>query len=97
MIDTKGGHYAIVLETQRRKNVLYFKDALGDELDVLFLEDKEEELCSFNAIRRVHKVNRHKQKYQMIAAYRNTGWMSPELRNIIHRVVKDCKVCQEFS
>ena len=33
----------------------------------------------------------------MIAAYRNAGWMSPELLNIIHRVVNDCKVCQKFS
>ena len=84
MIDTKGGHYGIILETPWKKNVLYLEDALGDKLGVLFLEDKEEELCSFKAIRRVHEVNRHKQKDQMIAAYCNAGWMSSELRNIIH-------------
>ena len=28
---------------------LYLEDALGDELVVLFLEDMEEELCSFKA------------------------------------------------
>ena len=44
MIDTKGGHYGIILETQRKKNVLYLEDALGDELGVLFLEDREEEI-----------------------------------------------------
>ena len=71
MIDTKGGHYGVVLETQRKKNVLYLEDALGDELGVLFLEDKEEELCSFKAVRRVHEVNHHKQKDQLIAAYLN--------------------------
>ena len=60
------------------------ENAPGDKLGVLFLEDKEEELCSFKAVRRVHKVNRHKQKDQMIAAYHNAGWMSLELRNIIH-------------
>ena len=32
MIDTEGGHYGIILETQKRKNVLYLKDALSDEL-----------------------------------------------------------------
>ena len=78
-------------------NVLYLEDALGDELGVLFLEDKEEELCSFKAVRRVHEVNPHKQKDQMIAAYRNAGWMSPELRNVIHQVVNDCRVCQKFG
>ena len=84
MIDTQGGHYGIVLETQKKHNDLYLEDALGDKLGVLFLEDKEEELCSFKAVRQVHEVNRHKQKDQLIAAYRNAGWMSPELQNIIH-------------
>ena len=97
MIDTKGGHYSILLETQWKKNVLYLEDALGDEFGFLFLEEKKEELCSFKAVRRVHKVNCYKQKDQMIAAYQNAGWMSPELRNIIHWVVQDCKVCQKFS
>ena len=77
MIDTQGGHYGIVLETQKRHNVLYLEDALGDKLGILFLEDKEQELCSFKAIRQVHEVNQHKQKDQLIAAYRNAGWMSP--------------------
>ena len=62
MIDTKGGHYGIILETQQKKNVLYLQDALGDEQGVLFLEDIKEELCSFKAVRRVHEVNHHKQK-----------------------------------
>ena len=84
MKDTKGGHYRIVLKTQQRKDVLYLEDALGDELGVLFLEDKQEELCSLKAVRHVHEVNQHKQKDQMIAAYKHAGWMSPELRNIIH-------------
>ena len=99
IIDIEGGYYAIVLETQKKKmsNVLYLEDALGDELGVLFLEDKEEELCSFKAVRRIHEVNCHKQKDQMIAAHWNAGWMSPELRNVIHRVVNDCKVCQKFG
>ena len=59
MIDTEGGHYGIILETQKRNtsNVLYLEDALGNELGVQFLEDKQEELCSFRALRKVHKVN----------------------------------------
>ena len=84
MIDTQGGHYGIVLETQRKQNVLYIEDALGDELGILFLEDQEEELCSFKAVRQVHKINRHKQKDQLIAAHHNAGWMSLELGNVTH-------------
>ena len=45
MIDTQGGHNGIILETQRRQNVLYIEDALGDELGILFLEDEKGELC----------------------------------------------------
>ena len=75
MIDTKGGHYGIILETRKKNNVLYLEDALGDNLGVLFLEDKKDKLCSFKAVRKVHEVNRHKQKEQLIAAYRITGWM----------------------
>ena len=73
MIDTEGGHYAVILETRRKK-----------DSSVLFLEDKKDKLCSFKAMRKVHEVNRHKQKEQPIAAYRNAGWMSPELVNVIH-------------
>ena len=73
MIDTKGGHYGIILETQWKKNVLYLEYTLSDELGVLFLEDKLKELCSFKVVRRVHKVNCNNQKDQMIAAYRNSG------------------------
>ena len=63
---------------------MYLEDALGDKLGVMFLEDKQEELCSFKAVRKVHEVNRHKQKDQLIAVYRNTGWMSFELMNMIY-------------
>ena len=70
MIDTEGGHYAVILETWKKKtpNILYLEDALGDKLGVLFLEDKKEELCSFKAVRRVHEDNQQKQKEQLIAA-----------------------------
>ena len=33
----------------------------------------------------------------MVAAYNNTGWMSPELVNVISPVVNDCRVCQKFQ
>ena len=67
MVDTPGGHYGIVLETQKRNDVHYIEDAFGDEMGVLFLEDKAGELCSFKAVRQVHEVNRHKQKDQLLA------------------------------
>ena len=50
-----------------------------DGSGVLFLEDEKNVLCSFNAIRKVHKVNCYKRKEQLMAAYRNARWIGPEL------------------
>ena len=47
MVNTLDNHYGIVLETQGRQAV-----------DVLFLEDAHGDLCSYKAVRKVHKVNR---------------------------------------
>ena len=66
MIDTEGGHYGIILETRKKNNVLYLKDALGEDLGVLFFEDKQDEICSFKAMRKVHEVNWHTQKEKHI-------------------------------
>ena len=52
------------------------KDNEKDEkvlAELLFLEDKKDKLCSFKAVTKVHEVITHKQKEQLIAAYRNTG------------------------
>ena len=94
MEDTAGGHYGIVLETRKEKGDSPFED---EDLGILFMEDKKGELCSFKAVKRVYKVIRHKGKDQLMQAYRNAGWMSPEMMNIIERVVNDCKVCQKFQ
>ena len=91
MIDTSGGHYGIVLETRMRKESdLLFMENVPDDVPVLFLEDARGELCSFKAVRKLHKINQHKSKEQLVAAYNNTGWMSPELVNVIRQVVNDC-------
>ena len=68
-----------------------------DYSEILFLEDAKDNLCSFKAIRKVHEVNCHKGKDQLIAAYRNAGWMSLDLVNMINRDVNDCQVCQKFQ
>ena len=63
----------------------------------MFVQDETGDLCSFKAVRKVHEVNCHKGKDQLMTAYRNAGWISPDLTSIIDRVVKDCKVCQKFQ
>ena len=44
-----------------------------EDSGILFMEDKEGDLCSFRVVRKVHEVNRHKGKEQLIIAYRNAG------------------------
>ena len=44
-----------------------------EDSGILFMEDKEGDLCSFRAVRKVHEVNRHKGKEQLMAAYQNAG------------------------
>ena len=63
----------------------------------MFLEDQEGELTSFKAIRKVHEVNNHKYREQLIHAYRNAGGMSPEVVNTINQVVNDDHLCQKFE
>ena len=91
MEDTAGGHYGIVLETWKEKGDSPFED---EDLGILFMEDKKGELCSFKAVKKVHEMNRHEDKEQLLQAYRNVGWMSPEMMNTIERVDNYSKVCQ---
>ena len=67
MVNTAGAHYGIVLETVKKK-----KDTevmlLEDDTRILFLEDARDELCSFKAIKKVHEINHHKGKDQLISA-----------------------------
>merc|ERR1711895_47620 len=79
---------------ERKRNICPFD---RNNLGILFMEDKKGELCSFKSVKKVHEVNRHNGKEQLLQAYRNVGWMSPEMVNTIERVVNDCKVCQKFQ
>ena len=84
MVDTNGGHYPIILETKMKPDSsLLLVDDVTEDVPFLFLKDAEGDLCLFRAVRKVHEINRHKRKDQMIAAYRNAGWMSPELVTVI--------------
>ena len=65
MVTTESSHYGIVLETRNR----------GDK-EIMYLEDKEENLTSYESVRKVHEVNKHKGSDQLVSAYRRAKWMS---------------------
>ena len=94
MENTADGLYEIILETRNEKEGMPLD---GNDLGILFMENKKGKLCSFKAVKKVHEVNRNKGKEQLMQAYKNAGWISPEMMNIIQRVVNDCKVCQKFQ
>ena len=98
MTNTSGGHYRIVLETRMKpESGLLFVENVPEDVPVLFLKNTRRELCSFWVVRKVYEINCHKSKEQLVAAYNNTGWMSPDLVNTLIRVVNDCQVCQKFQ
>ena len=70
---------------------------IEDDSGILFIEDEKNDLCSLKAMRKVHEVNHHKKKEQLMAAYQNAGWTSTEQANIINHVVNDCKICLNFK
>ena len=85
----------MILKTKKKSssNILFVEDEAG----ILFVEDKNNDICSFKSVRTVHEVNRHKRINQLMAAYCQAEWMSPEVANIINRVINDCKVSQKFQ
>ena len=70
MITIKIGYYGVVLETMKENGIMY-------------LEDKEKDLTSFQAIKKVHEVNNHKGVDQLISACSKAGWMSQNVSNQI--------------
>ena len=64
--DTAGGQYGIILETRKKKSADVF--LVEEDTGILFMENKEGDLCSFKAVKKVHKVNRHKGKEQLLSA-----------------------------
>ena len=95
MIDTRGGHYGISLDTRKKPSTSLF--LVEDDSGILFVQDEKGDLCSFKSVRKVHEVNRHKGNQQLMAAYRNAGWMSPQLTSLVDRLVDICKVCQKLQ
>ena len=86
MVDTRGNHFAILLEKEE-----------GNVEEIMYAEGKEEELNTFRAIRKVHEVTAHKSADQLINVYRNAGLMVPNTVKRIKEVLKECKVCQKFG
>ena len=85
-IETGGNHIAIEIEKKKLR-----------EEEIFFTKGEEEQLDTFKAIRRVHKVTNHKSADQLVISYRNTGLMGLGMVKMIKQVVRDCKICHKFG
>ena len=53
-------------------------------------------LTDFKAVRKIHERLNHKSKENLAHAYSNAELLTNELKDVIKKVVDQCKVCQKF-
>ena len=80
LVESKGGHSVVNLELVGK-----WKDS-----DAIYLVEKEDEVKSDKAIKKIHKTLNHKSKEQMICAYRHEGKLDEKTRKKIDEVVEKC-------
>ena len=62
------------------------------EDDVVYLVEKEVDVSSDGAVKKIHKILNHKSKEQMYYAYRNAGKLTEETKKMIDAVVDKCEI-----
>ena len=87
LTESEGGHLLARLEL-----VGTWKD---DE--ALYLVEKEDDVSSDGAVKKIHKILNHKSKEQMYYAYRNTGKLNEDTKKMIDAVVDKCEICKKNS
>ena len=67
--------------------------------DAVFLvkEQEENDLKTLKAVTKIHKVLNHKQKEQMLYAFRNAGKLDGDTRQLIDEVIEKCEICKKNS
>ena len=83
----KGSHLLVKLELVGR-----WKDE-----DAVFLVKEEDNLKMLKAVTKIHKVLNHKQKEQMLFAFRNAGKLDGDTRQLIDEVIETCEICKKNS
>ena len=76
--ESKGGHSVVNIELVGK----------WEDSDAIYLVEKEGDVMSDQAVKKIHKALNHKSKEQMIHAYRNAGKFSEETRKKINDVVE---------
>merc|ERR1712240_377077 len=89
LIETGGNHVAIEIEKREiKEEEIFFTTYFAKE---------EEDMNTFKAIRKVHKVTNHKSAEQLLKHYRRAELNGPDTVKLIKQVVRDYKICQKFG
>ena len=62
------------------------------EEDTVFMVEKEDNVKTLKAVKKIHKNLNHKSKEQMMYAFRNAGKLDEDTRKLIKIVKEECKI-----
>ena len=82
-----GGHLAVPLQKVEEWSTAE---------TVLFMK-KEDQICTFEKIKRVHENTNHKSEENLLHAYREANVLDDNVRKLIKKVCENCKICQKFK
>ena len=63
---------------------------------VLFMKN-EDQICTFDKIKKVHENTNHKSEENLLHAYREANLLNDSVRKLIKKVCDNCKICQKFK
>ena len=86
-VESKGGHSVVNLELVGK----------WEDIDVIHLVEKEDDVKSEGVIKKIHRTLNHKSKEQLIYAYRNAGKLDEGIRKRINEIVDKCEICKKNS
>ena len=69
-VESKGGHSVVNLELVGK----------WEDSDAIYLLEKEGDVMSDQAVKKIHKAMNHKSKEQILYAYKNVGKLNKEIR-----------------
>ena len=87
MIRNSGGHLIVPLQKLHEWSTTE---------TVLFMKT-EDDICSFEKIRKVHVNTNHKSEANLLHAYKQANLLTDEVRRLIKKVCENCSICQKLQ
>ena len=65
--------------------------------ETVYYMKKEDDLESFEKVKKIHDVTNHKSENSMLHAYKNAGKLTQTVHKSIKEVIEKCNVCQKYK